>query len=48
MIMAAAVFFLGEQMNTNKLIGACIAVAGTLAYSLAKNAAAEAAKVKKA
>ncbi|CAN0251573.1 unnamed protein product [Scytosiphon promiscuus] len=47
-IMAAAVFFLGEAMNTNKLVGACVAVAGTLAYSLAKNSAAEAAKVKKA
>lgn len=43
-IMAAAVIFLGESMNTNKLIGASIAVAGTLAYSLAKNSAAEAAK----
>ena len=45
--MAAAVMFLGEEMNNNKLIGACVAVAGTLAYSLAKNsaAAAKAAKI---
>lgn len=47
-IMGAAVLFLGEEMNANKLIGACIAVAGTLAYSLAKNSAAAAKKAKTA
>ncbi|CAM9863362.1 unnamed protein product [Ectocarpus sp. 12 AP-2014] len=47
-IMGAAVLFLGEEMNANKLIGACIAVAGTLAYSLAKNSAAAAKKAKAA
>ncbi|CAM9109666.1 unnamed protein product [Choristocarpus tenellus] len=47
-IMGAAVVFLGEKMTTNKMIGALIAVTGTLAYSLAKNAAAAAQKAKKA
>ncbi|CAM9302312.1 unnamed protein product [Discosporangium mesarthrocarpum] len=40
-IMAAAVAFLGEKMTPNKLIGALVAVSGTMAYSLAKNAAAK-------
>ncbi|CAM9757221.1 unnamed protein product [Chrysoparadoxa australica] len=43
-IMGAAVLLLGESMNQNKLIGASVAIAGTLAYSLAKSNAAGKAK----
>ena len=46
-VLYCAVLFLGETASTRKLIGAGVAMAGVLGYSLAKLAADQAAKKKK-